>query len=221
MPMCDLQLIMIRHHGSTSPLDTLNRPFRTNSAQFQHPIMKYTFLALTLMSSLAYSADTTPYGGTPHVIPGVIEAEHFDDGAPEKAYHDAEPKNQGAPLRGADSQVDIESRADASNKHGVGWTRAGEWLVYTVDVKESGTYTLELVVASEKQGGTLHVKFNGTDKTGPIQIPDTGAWTKLGKISKAGIKLEKGIQTMKVVMDTESPESKSTGDIDLFKFTKE
>ena len=160
-----------------------------------------------------------PFGGKPHSIPGTIEAEHYDEGAAEVAYHDLDAKNHGAPLRG-ETQVDIEARPDASGGHGIGWTKAGEWLVYTVDVKEAGTYTIEIPVASEKEGGTFHVEFNGVDRTGPIQVPDTGSWQKLQLVTKRGVKLERGVQVMKIVMDRDGA-SNSIGDIDLLRFKRE
>lgn len=82
----------------------------------------------------------TPFGGNAHAIPGLIEAEHFDDGGPGVAYSDVDEVNHGAPYRGV-THVDTEQRADASNGYGIGWSRAGEWLAYTVDVQSNGTYT--------------------------------------------------------------------------------
>ena len=160
-----------------------------------------------------------PFGGKPHAIPGSIEAEHYDEGAAEVAYHDVDVKNHGAPLRG-ETQVDIEARPDASGGHGIGWTKAGEWLVYTVDVKEAGSYTLEIPAASPKQGGTFHLEFNGVDRTGAITVPDTGSWQKLGLITKRGIKLDAGVQSMRIVMERDGP-TNSIGDLDLFRFKRE
>jgi len=169
--------------------------------------------------SSSNEARPRPFGGKPHSIPGTIEAEHYDEGAAEVAYHDLDAKNHGAPLRG-ETHVDIEARPDASGGHGIGWTKAGEWLVYTVDVKEAGTYTIEIPVASEKEGGTFHLEFNGMDRTGPIQVPDTGSWQKLQLITKRGVKLERGVQVMKMVMDREGA-STSIGDIDSLRFKRE
>lgn len=169
--------------------------------------------------SVAAEARTRPFGGKPHPIPGTIEAEHYDEGAAEVAYHDVDPKNHGAPLRG-ETQVDIEARPDASGRHGIGWTKAGEWLVYTVEVKEAGTYTIEIPVASQKEGGTFHVEFNGADRTGPIQVPDTGGWQKLQLLTHRGVKLGPGVQVMKIVMDRDGA-SQSIGDIDLLRFKRE
>lgn len=176
-----------------------------------------TLLALATASHL-HADDTKPFKGKIHSIPGLIEAEHWDEGKAGVAYHDVDEQNRGENYR-EPTQVDIEKRPDASNGHGIGWTKKGEWLVYTVDVKESGTYRLEVPVASKKKGGTFHIEMDGKDVTGPISVPDTGSWQTLKLITHKNIKLEKGIHKMKVVMASEG-ESKSIADIDYFKFVK-
>ena len=52
------------------------------------------------------SNPTTPYGGTPVALPGLVQAENFDIGAEGVAYHDATPGNKGGAYRSTD--VDIE-----------------------------------------------------------------------------------------------------------------
>lgn len=175
--------------------------------------------ALILGYVATAAAETKPYAGKPQVIPGTVEAEHYDEGPADVAYHDSDEENLGADYR-KNTQVDIEKRPDASNGHGVGWTRKGEWIVYTVEVKEPGEYTLEIPVASNKLGGKFHLEFDGKDVTGPIQVPDTGGWQKLKLITKEGVPLKKGRFTMKMVMDSEGP-SGSIGDIDLIRFVKQ
>jgi len=163
-------------------------------------------------------ADSKPYKGKVHRIPGKIEAEHYDEGAPGKAYHDLDEKNHGADYREA-TQVDIEKRSDASNGHGIGWTRKDEWLNYTVEVKESGIYTIEMPVASRKTGGLFLLEIKGKALCKPIRIPDTGGWDKLKLIKCADVKLASGRYVIRVVMLDQGP-SGSIGDIDYFKFVK-
>ena len=182
--------------------------------------MRLAICALVLTAGCSstppWPGASTPWKGKAHAIPGTVEAEHYDEGPAGVAYHDVTPKNEGVAYRG-ETQVDIEGRPDASNLHGIGWTRAGEWLLYTVDVLQAGTYAIEFPVASNKKGGTFHLEFNGVDKTGPIQIPDSGGWTKLVTIRAEGVKLDKGLQVMKLVCD-QVGESRSIGDIDLLRF---
>ncbi len=164
-------------------------------------------------------AGSKPFKGKVYQIPGKIEAEHYDEGEPGKAYHDNDVKNSGANYRGP-TQVDIEKRPDASNGHGIGWTRKGEWLNYTVEVKESGAYSIEIPVASNKKGGIFHLEIAGKDITGPIQIPDTGGWQILKLLHHKDVKLTRGRHVIRAVMDSQGP-SGSIGDIDYFKFVKQ
>ena len=164
---------------------------------------------------------TRPYIGKIHVIPGIIELEDFDEGGEGVAFHDLDPENQEKkqpPYRS--TGVDLEWREAASGKFNLGWTRPGEWLIYTVDVKSAGTYRIDMHVACKGPGGTCHLEFNGVDRTGPITVPDTGGWEHLKPFSHEGVKLVAGRQVMKVVMAT-GGKSGSIGDIDYFKFVKQ
>ena len=167
----------------------------------------------------AGDAVSTPFEGQPYAIPGTIEAENFDKGDPLVAYSDRDEVNQGVDYRGP-THVDIEARDDASNGHGIGWTKKDEWLLYTVTVKETGKYRVTIPVASNKLGGTFHIEFDGKDVTGPIQVPDTGGWQTLQVITKDVVQLNEGTQIMRLVMDSEGP-SQSVADIDYLKFEKQ
>jgi len=181
-------------------------------------LILFTAILATATIPQLHAEETKPFKGKTHAIPGLIEAEHWDEGKAETAYHDIDEQNRGEDYR-EKTQVDIEKRPDASNGHGVGWTKKGEWLVYTVNVKESGTYSIEIPVASKKKGGVFHIEMDGKDVTGPITVPDTGGWQTLKVITHKNVKLEKGSHKMKVIMDSEG-DSKSIGDIDYFKFVK-
>ena len=155
------------------------------------------------------------------IIPGTIELEDFDEGGEGVAYHDQEPENLEKKLPAyRETGVDLEWREAASGKFNLGWTRPGEWLIYTVDVRAAGTYRIDMHVACKGPGGKLHLEFNGVDRSGPITIPDTGGWQNLKPFSFEGVKLVAGRQTMKVVM-AQGGESGSIGDIDYFKFVKQ
>lgn len=162
-------------------------------------------------------AQTQVYGDKPHAIPGRIEAEDFDEGPAGVAYHDVEPENLGADYRGP-TGVDIEQRDDASGGHGLGWTRTGEWVVYTVDIQEAGPYEIEIPVASNKQGGVMHLEIDGEDVTGPIEVPDTGGWDRLQTIRATTSPLRQGQARLTIKMDRQG-ESGSIGDIDYLEFS--
>lgn len=180
--------------------------------RLHHPILLLSLL------SVSDGFGGEPFRGVIRRIPGVIEAEDFDAGDAGVAYHDLTEANQGADYRGK-TQVDIERRVDASNGHGIGWTRAGEWLAYTVEATGPGPYTLEIPVASAKTGGCFHIEFDGKDVTGPIKVPDTGGWTKLQTIRIDGVMVPAGRTVMRVVMDADGT-SGSVGDIDCIEFRR-
>ena len=142
----------------------------------------------------------SPYSGTPRSIPGTIQAEDFDKGGEGIAYHDLDSVNQGGQYRSTEG-ADIELTLDTGTGYNVGWIQSGEWLEYTTTVSNAGTYTIETRVASNGNGGTFHIEFNGVDKTGPLTIPNTGGWQTWQSISKT-VTLTQGQQVMKIVMDT-------------------
>ena len=178
----------------------------------------FSISIFTVLPACSEEAATKPFRGKEHVIPGKIETEHYDEGKPGEAYYDADEKNLGVDYRGV-TQVDIEKRDDASNGHGIGWTKAGEWVAYSVDVKESGDYDVKFVLSAPSEGGKIHLDFNGKDATGPIAVPNTGSFQKLGSVVKKNVPLEAGKYVMKMVMDANG-KSGWVSDIDSIEFTR-
>src|SRR5215212_5171507 len=150
------------------------------------------------LNSINVTSGATAGGSsnTARSLPGWIEAEDFDNGANGSAYYDASSGNTGGAYRVTD--VDIESSSDGG--YNVGWISGGEWLNYTVNVATSGTYTIEMKVASPG-GGSLHAEFNGSNKTGGISVPSTGDWQSWTTV-RATASLSAGTQVMRVVFDT-------------------
>ena len=54
--------------------------------------MRFKLMTLSFLAVGFVLADSKPYKGKAHRIPGKTEAEHYDEGAPGKAYHDEEEK---------------------------------------------------------------------------------------------------------------------------------
>lgn len=145
-------------------------------------------------------ASPTPFGGTPAPIPGIIEAENFDQGGEGIAYHDLTPGNNGGQYRQTD--VDIEATLDTGGGYSLGWVSAGEWLKYTISVAADGAYTLQARVASPASGGTFHVEIDGVNVTGTLTVPNTGGWQTWQTVSRPGIALTAGAHLLKVVIDS-------------------
>jgi glucose/arabinose dehydrogenase/PKD repeat protein len=145
----------------------------------------------------------TPYGGVPVSLPGTIEAENFDEGGEFVGYHDLTASNSGGQYR--NTGVDIATTTDLGGGLVVGWAFAGEWLQYTVNVAEAGTYDVAVRLASAGPGGRFHIEVDSVDKTGPIDVPDTGGWDTGTTVTRAGINLAAGQQVWRIVMDANGP----------------
>src|SRR5215471_2165261 len=98
-------------------------------------------VALLFRGSVAAS---TPFGGVPVSLPGIVNAADFDDGGPGVAFGDSTPGNSGGAYRQTD--VDIERSSEAG--YDIGWIAAGEWVNYTVNVAAAGAYIARLRIAS-------------------------------------------------------------------------
>lgn len=144
-------------------------------------------------------APNNAYGGTPAVVPGKIEAENFDNGGQGIGYSDADPVNSGGLYRS--EGVDVEACADGG--YDVGYTTAGEWLKYTVNITTPGTYTLQVRIASPYGSRQLHVELDGVNISGTINVPNTGGWQTYQTLTVTTPSLTTGIKTLRVVLDSD------------------
>ena len=139
-----------------------------------------------------------PYvNGQPQSIPGQIKATSFDLGGEVVAYHDTTVGNEGDGIR-QEEDVDTESGGDGGN---IGYTATGEWIEYTVDVVQAGTYTIDVLVASAVSTGAYHLEFDGIDVTGIQQVASTGGWTSYIPQKISNVMLNAGEQVMRIFID--------------------
>ena len=132
-------------------------------------------------------------------VPGLVEAENFGNGGRGVSYFDLTAGNIGGQYRVTD--VDIEATSDTGGGYNVGWLRPGEWLAYPLEVSTSETYAFEIRVASQGAGGTFHIEIDGVDRTGPLRIPDTGAWQTWVTLRPPNITLNAGRRIMRLLID--------------------
>jgi hypothetical protein len=154
-------------------------------------------LTLTINSLSA----STPYGGTAANIPGTIQAENFDLGGQNIAYNDEDATNDGGQYRLTEG-LDIETTTDAGGGYDVGWTYAGEWMQYTVNVTEAGIYTLQARVASILAGQTFIITMDGVNISGTMTAPNTGGYQTWQTISVTTPMLTSGLHKMRVIETT-------------------
>ena len=110
------------------------------------------FVVVGTTGLLAVPRTSTPFTGTPIALPGTFQAANFDKGDPNVAYKDSTKGNTG----GAYRQTDVDIEPNNSGFCDVSWIVAGEWLAYTVNVAEAGSYTFQ---------------FDGRDANGVV-LPD-------------------------------------------------
>lgn len=142
-------------------------------------------------------------GGSPWAIPGRIEAENFDTGGEGIAYTDTDQGNNGNSNYRDGEDVDIQPIDGASDgEFNVGWTIDGEWLEYTVDVSEAGTYVVDIRMAAQNDGGTVRFLSDSIDKTGAIDFSTTGGWQTYIVVTSPEFVLESGQQTIRLELTT-------------------
>lgn len=133
-------------------------------------------------------------------IPGTIEVEDFDLGCSGDTYYDNDDSNAGGKYR-PDEGVDIE--VCSAGGFNTGWAKNGEWMTYTVNVAKSGSYNMAIYAATVTDESKMHVEFDGVDKTGIIQVPNTGGY-QMWKPVSVNVQLSAGKQVMKIYIDNAS-----------------
>jgi beta-glucanase (GH16 family) len=123
----------------------------------------------------------------PHIIPGTISPELFDYGGEGVAYHDATNGNSGSGPRG-DESVDTEINGTEVN---IGWIDNGEWLEYSIQVQQAGSYYFSALTASPNatSTGPLKVLVNGVTKVNSLGITYTGSWSSFASTAAKSISL--------------------------------
>src|SRR5271169_3522324 len=127
------------------------------------------------------------YAEGPQAIPGKLQCAYYDAGGEGIAYHDSDAVNHGSgelnPLDGSylhafrvHEGVDISyvkvGRQPAVDDNPfnlvappaeqlyVGWTRPGEWLKFTINVREAARYSVDFLYTSH-QGGQIGLDLDG------------------------------------------------------------
>jgi hypothetical protein len=156
----------------------------------------------------SYRKESRPFKN--HVIPGEIAFADYDLGALGISYMDYDYMRTGVGDQTSHGNsgwsyrndgVDIESSNDTTIiPYSVGWTQAGEFMNYTVNVLKSGDYTFSVRSASSANQGAI-VIYSGQEKIiDAVDLPVTGGnqiWinTEIGEAY-----LSKGLQTLKILI---------------------
>lgn len=148
-----------------------------------------------------------PYKDT-IAIPGTVESENYDVGGQTQSYYDSDVGNEGAVYR--EDRVDIVA---LTNGYAVGYTIAGEWLEYTVNVATAGVYTYEALVASGSDASSFRLFMDDQPITDTVIVTNGGDWDTYNVVTGTA-ELSAGPHVLKFAI---------TGDyvnIDNIKFTE-
>jgi uncharacterized protein involved in high-affinity Fe2+ transport len=141
-----------------------------------------------------------PYGGTPAAVPGTVQAENYDTGGQAVAYNVTAVNGSGNSYRS--DGVDLEATTDSGGGYDLGWTAAGQWFKYTVNVATAGTYSVGLRLAAPTAvSDALHIDNSaGTSLSGNVAAPATGGYQTWTTVT-VSVTLPAGTQTLTVDQD--------------------
>jgi hypothetical protein len=155
--------------------------------------------------SLTLTADPPPQspfpGPTAPVLSGAaltIDASNYDNGGQGIAYNDTAGLSGGTTGGRAGSSVEQTAAGD------IGWIASGEWLEYTVNIGQAGSYDLDLALSTTGAGRSASVSFfrpgetTAYASTGPVANPSTGSFDSFQARSADGLQLDAGTQVVRV-----------------------
>lgn len=194
--------------GATSSKPTTTATTTTKTTTAKTTTAKATTTRSTTSKATTPAASQSPFTGRPVAVAAtgtVIQVENFDNGPDGVAYHDLSAENKGGQYR--NTGVDIERTGDTGGGYDVGWVGAGDWMEYTVSIPSTGSYNLDVRLASSGPGGTFHLEQDGVAKTRTTQVPDTGGWQSWRTVTIKNVQLSAGTHVLKLVMDNPGPTS--------------
>jgi hypothetical protein len=157
------------------------------------------------LSAVTAYNERSPFAGV-ITLPGTVEVENFDRGGEGLTFHDSDTRDEGgANYRTDNGGVDIVS---INGGYALGYTAAGEWLEYTVNVEQSGYYEYQAYVASGNTGAAfkMYLIDNGNSQLiGNVAVPQTAnnSWSTyktVGGITQ--IPLEAGQHILRISVDS-------------------
>jgi len=150
---------------------------------------------------LTFASSDSPYGGTAAAVPGTVQAENYDTGGQGAAYSVTAVNGSANSYRS--DGVDLEATTDTGGGYDLGWTGAGQWFKYTVNVATAGNYSVSLRLAAPTAvADGLHIaNAAGTNLSGNVAVPATGGYQDWTTVT-ASVALPAGQQTLTVDQDS-------------------
>jgi hypothetical protein len=190
--------------ATTAPYTALVPNLTARVHNFYAKIYVGTQLELSNVLSVIVG-EQKPYNDVLISIPAqTIEAgnyDYYEGGIGQNiAYFDVTERNEAGTFR-APEYVDAGPTANEGNT--VGWIDNGEWLEYTVNVTQAGTYDLSIRYASGNAagGGPFRIEVDGSPVSGDIRVNSTNNWTTWATKAVTGIILPAGRHVIRLVFD--------------------
>ena len=192
------------------------------------PLLKFCLMAILAVNFACTSYQGKPWEDKSQEIPGKVQCELYDTGGEGISYHDTDSVNNGSgrlnPANGdffnefrMQEGVDIsytKTNGTDDNPYNdimpemnqlyVGWTVPGEWIKYTVQVREAGTYSIGLMYTANGDG-EIEIVNADSISSGMMKVisthkdADTVAWRQWHHWNKSDlgtIVLKKGKQIL-------------------------
>lgn len=139
------------------------------------------------------SAESKPFKGA-IAVPGSIEAENYDV----DAFYHSNPENE-AP----DYRTDNAGVVKAGTGYAVGYTTAGDYFEYTLDVKAAGKYKVSVNGATgNASAGSVTVAV-GSSST-EVAVNSQGDWNTYSESAGDEITLAAGKQTLRLTINNDN-----------------
>jgi len=144
----------------------------------------------------------TAFGGVPWLVDAdgiTILAADFDNGGQGVAYNDNTGRQNPQQVSRTDTDVEVVGSGPTSS---VGWTRVGEWLEYTINVEEAGTYSFSLLTSTPNNGRTITASFEQGGSvyatSAAVATPNTGAYNNFTSTQTVQVTLQPGEQVVRL-----------------------
>jgi hypothetical protein len=147
--------------------------------------------------------DGSPINGNPIQIGSsekIFEAEHFNCGGQNVAYHDNVAGNAGGQFRTSEDVDIIVSTDSMGGGYVVNNFETGEWLTYTINVAAAGNYDIAVRASNNLGPAQFHIEI-GPDNKGVIPVSQTGSWDTFQWFTLSNVSLAAGQQVLKLVAD--------------------
>ena len=145
------------------------------------------------------------YGGEAAAIPGIIEAENYDEGGNRFSFYDKDASNKGESYR--EDAVDVvpldgaTCNGEACKGFAIGYTEAGEWLEYSVKVAADGKYGVRANVATASETSKIQLLVDGkaVSDTVTIEKVDT-TWNVYKEVDIGAVDLTAGEHILRLAV---------------------